>query len=74
VFRLLFLPIRLALKVLRLSLRMTGFSNAVMLALGVVIGLLLAPTSGAESRQRLQARLDERRNTGPVGVSVSSGA
>ena len=62
-------PIRLALKVLRLSLRITGFGNASCWPSASVIGLLIAPTSGAEFRQRLQARLDERRRrAGPAGT------
>jgi hypothetical protein len=71
-FRLVFLPVRLSLKILRLSLRLTGTSNALLLGLGVVIGLLIAPTSGAELRQRLQERMDERRGLGPDGPGISS--
>ncbi len=72
-FRLLFFAIRLALKILRLSVRLTGVSNALVLAIGVLVGLLLAPTSGAELRQRLQERLDDRRGTGAADPSVGSG-
>ncbi len=72
-FRLLFFPIRLSLKIPRLSVRLTGVSNALVLAIGVLVGLLLAPTSGAEFRRRLQERMDERRGAGPAGSSVGSG-
>ena len=67
-----FFPIRLSLKMLRLSLRLTGTSNALLLGVGVVIGLLIAPTSGAELRQRLQERMDERRSLGPDGPGIRS--
>jgi len=74
VFRLLFFPIRLSLRILRLSVRLTGVSNALVLGIGVLIGLAVAPTSGAEFRKRMQERLDERRGGGSVDASVSSGA
>jgi hypothetical protein len=45
--------------------RWVGFTRLLALAVGVGIGLLAAPTSGAELRQRLQRALDERR--APVG-------
>lgn len=73
-FRLLFFPIRLSLRILRLSVRLTGVSNALVLGIGVLIGLAVAPTSGAEFRKRMQERLDERRGGGSVDASVSSGA
>lgn len=73
-FRLLFFPIRLSLRILRLSLRFAGFGNAVVLGIGVLIGLLLAPTSGPELRQKLQARLDERRGVDAGGVVAGSGS
>ncbi len=62
--RLLLLPVRLPLKTARMALRLTGLSNTLMLAVGVGVGLLIAPTSGAEMRRRLKERLDERRNAG----------
>ena len=71
-FRLLFFPIRLSLNLLRLSLRLTGTRNAFLVVLGVVIGLLIAPTSGAELRRRLQERMDERRSLGPDGPGTGS--
>jgi hypothetical protein len=71
-FRLLFFPVRLSLKILRLSLRVTGTSNALLLGIGVAIGLLIAPTSGAELRQRIQERMDERRGLGPDGPGTGS--
>ena len=71
-FRLIFFPVRLTLKMLRLSLRLTGASNALLLGVGVLIGLLIAPTSGAQLRQRLQERIDERRGLGPEGAGLHS--
>jgi hypothetical protein len=73
VFRLLFFPIRLSLKILRLSVRLTGVSNALVLGIGVLIGLAVAPTSGAEFRKRMQERLQERRGGGSPESAVSSG-
>ncbi len=65
-FRLLTLPIRLPLKTARLALRLSGFSNTVMLLLGVGIGLLIAPTTGAEMRRRLREQMQ-----GGAGVDGS---
>ncbi len=63
-FHLLLLPIRLPLKIAKLAVRLTGISNTLLIGIGVAIGLLIAPTTGAEMRQRLQQRLDDRRNGG----------
>ncbi len=73
-FRLLFFPIRLSLKILRLAVRFTGFSNVVLLGIGVGIGLLVAPTSGAELRRRLQERMEERRGQGANSPGVRPGS
>ncbi len=63
-FRLLSLPVRLPLKISWRMLRLAGLSNAVLLALGIGIGLLIAPTTGAELRRRLKERMDERAQVG----------
>jgi len=57
VFTLLFLPFKLAIGLLKLS----GVKGLVWLALGVGIGLLVAPQRGAQLRAQLQSRLDEVR-------------
>ena len=44
--------------------RLLGFRRLVVFGLGVGVGLLVAPTTGAEARARLRQLLDERR---PVG-------
>lgn len=54
--KLIFLPI----KVTRTFVRLAGIRGALLLAIGVGIGLLIAPTSGARLRAKLQARLNER--------------
>ena len=68
-FRLLTFPIRLPFKITRLVIRLTGIRTTVLLGIGIGIGLLVAPTSGAELRRRLQERMDERR-TGPGSESA----
>lgn len=56
-FKLLFLPIRLAIGFLRLS----GFKGLVFLALGVGVGLLIAPQRGEQLRTELLARFEAAR-------------
>lgn len=63
--KLIFLPI----KVTRTFVRLAGVRGALLLAIGVGIGLLVAPTSGARLRAKLQARLSER-NAGGVVVDI----
>jgi hypothetical protein len=70
VFRLLLLPIRLPLKTAGLALRLAGLRNAIVLAIGIAIGLLIAPVTGAETRRRLKELMDERRTMGADGPSV----
>ncbi|WCO65453.1 YtxH domain-containing protein [Iamia majanohamensis] len=61
-FRLVFSPFRIALFVVRLF----GFSRVVVFLLGVAVGLLAAPTTGAEMRARLMAEVEARRDaSGP---------
>lgn len=57
VFRLLFLPVRLAFALGRVA----GWSRLSVLLIGIGIGLLLAPGPGADLRAKLQAKLDELR-------------
>lgn len=59
-FKLLFLPFRLV----RLLLRITGVKGGILLAIGVGVGLLIAPRKGAELRADLQARIAERTGGG----------
>lgn len=60
-FTLLFLPFR----ILRWFLRLSGVRGGLLLAIGVGIGLLIAPERGVIMRERLRARLEELRQ-GPV--------
>lgn len=59
-FKLLFLPVRLAIGFLKLA----GVRGTIFLALGVGVGLLIAPQRGEELRAQLQARLDAARSGG----------
>ena len=54
-FKLLFLPVKLAFGFLKLS----GVKGSLLLLLGIGIGLLIAPQRGAQLRARLRAKLDE---------------
>lgn len=56
-FKLLFLPVRLLIGFLKLS----GVKGALFLAIGVGVGLLIAPQRGEQLRAQLQARLAEAR-------------
>lgn len=58
--RIVFLPPRVGFRVVRL----VGLRRVVVFGLGVAVGLLVAPTTGAEARARLRRLLEERR---PVG-------
>lgn len=55
--KLLFLPIRIVLGLLKFS----GVKGALLLVIGVGIGLLIAPKAGAELRAKLQQRLEDQR-------------
>lgn len=62
-FKLLFLPVRLAF----LFLRLAGIRGVLLLAVGVAIGMLLAPKRGAQLRAELQAKLAQQGiGTAPV--------
>lgn len=56
-FRLIFSPVRIALFVARTF----GYGRMIVFLLGVAVGLLAAPTTGAELRARLMAEVDARR-------------
>lgn len=56
-FKLFFSPLRL----IRFGIRLAGLRNFTLLAIGVGIGLLVAPKTGAQFRQELSARLEQRR-------------
>ncbi len=45
------------LKATRTFVKLAGVRGALLLAVGVAIGLLIAPTSGARLRAKLKARL-----------------
>jgi hypothetical protein len=53
-FRLVFSPLRLSL----FLARMFGYSRFFMFLIGVGVGLLVAPTTGAELRARLRERVE----------------
>ena len=55
-FRLLTLPLRLTFVVAKIM----GYNRFVIFLIGVGVGLLLAPTTGAELRDKLRAQVDAR--------------
>lgn len=59
-FTLLFLPFRL----IRWFLRLSGVRGALLLGIGIAIGILIAPERGAIMRDRLRARLEELQQGG----------
>ena len=52
-FKLLFFPF----KVVRTILKLSGVKGSLLLGIGIAVGLLVAPQTGAELRARLQAKL-----------------
>lgn len=54
--RLLFSPVRIALFVARIL----GYNRVIVFLLGVAVGLLCAPMTGAELRDRLREQLEGR--------------
>ncbi|HMJ74711.1 MAG TPA: hypothetical protein VK507_02005 [Iamia sp.] len=59
--RLIFSPVKLVL----LIARVMGYNRFIVFLLGVGVGLLVAPTTGAEMRARLQAQVQARMQGGP---------
>jgi hypothetical protein len=58
--RLVFSPIRIVL----FFARIFGYSRLFFFVVGVAVGLLLAPTTGAELRAKLRERMDAAAGTG----------
>ena len=56
--------ITLPLRLVRSVIRFVGFKNSLFTLIGVGIGLLVAPTTGREARERLAAQLEARRTGG----------
>lgn len=68
-FKLFFLPFRMAIGFVKLA----GIWGTLLFAVGVVVGLLIAPTSGARLRAKLQARLDAARSAaGPTPETATA--
>lgn len=74
--RLLLLPVTLALGIVKLSTkagyrtgRLMGYRRIFVFALGVGAGLLLAPTTGQEARDRLRKLIEERKPSGPTDLA-----
>ena len=53
--------IALPFKALRGAVRIAGIRNSLLIASGVGIGLLVAPTTGAQTRSRLRHRIESVR-------------
>lgn len=64
-FSLLLLPF----KILKWFLRLSGVRGGLLLAVGIAIGMLIAPERGAVLRARLKARIAEQRR-GVVPESI----
>ena len=65
--RLPFLPLRVALFVAR----HLGYSRFGLFLIGIGIGLLLAPTTGKELRDRLREEIQARTGSGPAPLATS---
>jgi hypothetical protein len=59
--RLIFSPVKLVLLVARVM----GYNRFIVFLLGVGVGLLVAPATGAEMRARLKAQVEARMQGGP---------
>lgn len=69
--RLLFLPAKVGVGTTKLGVkagyrtgRMLGYQRLFVLAVGIGVGLLIAPMTGRELRNRIQQRIDERMGKG----------
>lgn len=74
--RLVFLPVRLLLGTAKLGVktgyrsgRLVGYRRLTVLGLGVAIGILVAPSSGAQTRARLTALLEGRKPADEGGLA-----
>jgi hypothetical protein len=65
--RLVFSPLRIAL----FLAKVVGYSRFGMFLIGVGVGLLLAPTTGAELRAKLRERLEAASSN--TGAEITSG-
>jgi gas vesicle protein len=65
-FKILLFPV----KATRTFVRLAGIRGALLLAVGVAIGLLIAPTSGARLRAKLAARFAESRDAVPADADM----
>ncbi len=53
-------------KTVRLFFKLSGVKGGLLFGFGVVLGLLIAPQTGAELRARLQAKVAERSGGLPI--------
>jgi hypothetical protein len=70
--RLIFLPVTLSLFALRLGFRigrLFGFRRLLVFSVGVAVGLLAAPTTGEELRDRIRRELEARRTPGDAALT-----
>lgn len=68
-FKLLFLPFRLVIGFIKIA----GAWGAVLFAVGIVVGMLIAPTSGAHLRAKVKAKVAEARQASgpPAGAGFA---
>jgi hypothetical protein len=78
VFRLILFPARVGVGTTRLGMkagyragRLLGYRRVFVFAVGVGVGLLIAPMTGRELRARLQELLDQQRTGGDLATRVS---
>ena len=57
--------ILLPFKMARTFVRLAGIRGVLLMAVGVAIGLLIAPTSGVRLRAKLKAKVQEASGSGP---------
>ena len=57
-FKLIFLPFRMAIGFVKLA----GIWGTLLFAVGVAVGMLIAPTSGARLRAKIQAQVSAARS------------